>query len=1169
MMRNAIKLNAVVLAIVWLVLLSPANLCAQRLQGSITGEVKDSSGALIAGATVTVTNQGTGDVRTVQTKTDGGYLAPDLQPGVYTVSGEAKGFKRLTISGLNVNVGTTLTQDLSLEVGAVTETINVTGTTSLVETTTNMVGTTVSPTQMLELPLADRQIFALISFAPGMIYSNNSDNPNLNRGASLMGPGVRTPDVLPTLDGMDNSGGDGSMSLNVGYIELQPPPDALQEFRVETNNLSAEYGHGQEVIVNAVTKGGTNQFHGDLYEDYRSQVFDAAGWTTTAKPPLRQNIPGLTIGGPIRKNKTFFFFSYQYLYAAVGNSTTANVGLPAFRTGDFSQATRDLGNGTSALVPIYDPATYSAATSPATIQQFQCNGVLNVICPARLNPVATTALSLSHYPLPNHAPTDPLNYSGNFQDTNIQPNWWPFYMGRVDQEFNPNNKVYFRYMYSPLQTYTYGGGVSSDPILGNYNAAQHNFRKDGNYVVGWTHLFSPTFFGTFGAGVQHEWLLTGTVTPFNINYGTVLGIGAVVGPGVPSFGFGGSSTVPVDSFGGGTFRYQGVTNEDYTANFTNVRGSHTLKFGGQWEHFNNNYYLLGGSFDAGSYTFNGTYTQGISATGTPVANTGLNFADFLLGDFSAVTYGLVPSWGLRFNLFAGYFQDDWRVTPNLTLNLGLRYETTQPAYSPHNVMQSFNPSVPDPGAGTGSIPVGARGEMLFENLDGTGKYMTNWVKDGFTPRLGFAYRLFGKSDTVLRGGFALMRTNPFPNGINPGAGYLGQSETLSESFTANTNPSPVLGPNAVPLSAVSPPPHSAFGPTFGNIGTQFAQSSINFWQTSNPYAMDLNLSLQHQWKGFLIDLGYFGNFDRHVPISQNINMVPPALLGPGTVALRRPFTEFTGNNASVTDYNWAVAVADYNAMTLKVEHRYSNGFSWISNFTWEKWLTNAEGPQGAVTTQGDSGTLSDIYNLRGEKSKSPEDIPFRLVFSPIYELPFGKGKHWLNQGGAINQVVGGWQGALMGTFQTGSPLGPTVSGGGNTYLNDANQTLRPNLVPGCNLKSPTAWQPAIGGVRGIQYVNPACFTLPANYTYGDQPRLLPNLRGPGLAIFNISASKNFYIKERYRVQFRAEAVDAFNTPLFSAPNDSFTPGGSTFGLITGAVNGIQRRIMDFQLKIYF
>jgi hypothetical protein len=352
------------------------------------------------------------------------------------------------------------------------------------------------------------------------------------------------------------------------------------------------------------------------------------------------------------------------------------------------------------------------------------------------------------------------------------------------------------------------------------------------------------------------------------------------------------------------------------------------------------------------------------------------------------------------------------------------------------------------------------------------------------------------------------------------------------------------------------------------VGTAFAQSSINMWQTANPYAMDLNLSLQHQWKGFLIDLGYIGNLSRHVPIFTNINLIPPQLLGPGSVALRRPFTEFTGNNASVTDNNWPIIVSDYNAMTLKVEHRYSNGFSFISAFTWEKWLDNAEAATDGVTTSGDNPGLQDIYNLRGEKAKSDADLPFRLVFAPIYELPFGKGKTWLNRGGALNQLVGGWQGALMGTLQSGSPLGPTVSSGGNTYLNDANATLRPNLVAGCNPKSSAAWQPALAG-RGIQYLNSACFTVPANYTYGNQPRLLPNLRGPGLAEFNISASKNFYYRERYRVQFRAEAVDAFNTPLFSEPNDSFTPGGSTFGLITAAVNGVHRRIVDFQLKIYF
>jgi hypothetical protein len=334
--------------------------------------------------------------------------------------------------------------------------------------------------------------------------------------------------------------------------------------------------------------------------------------------------------------------------------------------------------------------------------------------------------------------------------------------------------------------------------------------------------------------------------------------------------------------------------------------------------------------------------------------------------------------------------------------------------------------------------------------------------------------------------------------------------------------------------------------------------------------MEANFSIEHEWKGMLVEAGYLGNFGRHLPlqnITYNINMIPPASLNPANdsrpLALKRPFTEFTGSNASVSVAGNNI-VSDYNALTLKTQKRYSNGVSWIATFVWSKWLDDNITSSG-TSTASDAPNYQNIYNLAGERAYSTANVPFRLVFSPMADLPFGKGKHWLNQGGVLNGIVGGWQGSMMMTLQNGSPLGPTVLNGGTNFLGDPNQTLRPNLVSGCNTKQ-NAWQPAANNIRGIQFLNSACFQVPGtNYTYGNQPRET-YVRGPGVEQFNLQLSKSWVMKERYRVQFKAEAIDAFNTPQFAAPAE--TVNGSNFGIITGT-DAATRRIMDFALKIFF
>jgi hypothetical protein len=1160
MARNASKLHMIIPGIVWLALLAPAALWAQNT-GSISGLVKDPSGALITGASVTITNQNTNGSTTVNSQSDGAYLVPNLISGVYTVAGEAKGFKHLAIAGLKLDAGANLTQDLTLELGAATTSINVTATASLVEATSNMQASTIDSSHIMELPLADREIFALVNLTPSTFFDRTSDDISLNRAAQIVAGGGSTYDSFPSLDGVDNGSGAGSISTVTGYLEVQPPPDSLAEFRVITNNLTAQYGHGALAEVDAVSKSGGNAYHGDVYAFLRNQAADAAGWSLyqTVKPRLQQGSPGLTFGGPIFKNRTFFFFSYEYLFQNIAVSNgEGSVGLPAWYTGNFTTATALPPGGTSAqVVPIYDPLLGDAT-------QISCNGVLNVICPARVVTPATKILS--NAPPANHASTSPYTVQNNVWVFPINRTTRPFYMGRLDQKITNNTKMYFRYLAAP-QIAKFSGGDSA--AWGQLNSSQHNWRTTNNVILGITHLFSPTFFVDAGVGLQREWLFTGNYyNPGANNALTLEGLG--VAPTYIPMGTSINSTnIPFDSPGGGIGRLQTLTNIPYNVDFTMVKGRNTFKYGGQVETYNQN----AASQSSGTFSFNATYTQGINtATGKPIPFSGIGLADFELGQYSGYSLSFAPDQPVRFQRYALYGQDDLRLTPNLTFNLGLRYETLSPPYSPYNALQSFNPSVPDPAAGTGSIPAGAMGAMLFENLNGQGKYLWEWrKKDGFQPRVGFAYRVGGKSDFVVRGGFALIRDDTYAGGIN-NTGVLGYEIGISQSYTP-TNPSPFIGPTVISPSLLVTPPTSALTPSFGNVGTAFPQSSISFYLPNrlNPYVMQYNLDVQREWKGMLFDVGYIGTFGRHLADNSfNINLIPPALLSQTSLsqAARRPFTEFVGNFASVSENSMTCCVANYNALTFRTERRYANGFSWITAFTWSKWVGNVLGPAD-VTTAANAPSYQNIYNLKGEEALADNNVPLRLVFSPLVELPFGKGKHWVNQGGVLNQVIGGWMAGFMGTLQAGSPIGPTVASGGTNYLGDNNATLRPNFTAGCNGYSPNKWQPIAGYQYSMQYLNPACFSFPAANTYGTQSRELPDVRGPGIAQFNLSLSKNFYFKERFRIQIRAEAVDLFNTPTFALPAESFNGGSANgFGIITGS-DGFTKRIMDFGMKFFF
>jgi hypothetical protein len=633
----------------------------------------------------------------------------------------------------------------------------------------------------------------------------------------------------------------------------------------------------------------------------------------------------------------------------------------------------------------------------------------------------------------------------------------------------------------------------------------------------------------------------------------------VPGEVFPLFNFGGG-LIPVAAIGaaGNANRIATFTNWDYILNFTNIHGKHTLKYGGQHSRFGGNDHSR--QTPSGNWVSNGQYTRGITATGAPVANTGANLADFLLGRLSSITSAVSPSIGRRIQGYGGYIQDDWRVTPRLTLNIGLRYDIETPAYEVAGRMNSFDPWVRNPAAGTGDIPANAIGVIIFPNRNGRGEYLWNWNKLNFAPRFGFALRPFGNNNTVVRGGFGMFFGDAYDREIIQQL-RLGFGTT----YTARI-PVPTTLKDGLPVGALDDVPESQLTPKFGTRGTLFEASQIQFLSPTRktPYNMNFNLTVQHQWKGLLFEIAGLGNLGRQAIFGNiNLNHIPPSLLAQTNVPsrLRRPWTAY-GSDATqiqILAPNWGLS--NYFGLTFKSERRYQNGLGWVVSYSFTRWIDNLLS-QG--TPLGDNDQIQNIYDLKSERSLSTNCAPHRLAFSPIYDLPFGKGRHWL-QRGPLSHLAGGWQIAMIGTLQSGSPFGVLVLNGPTNLLGDNSDgtNLRPNLVPGQELYASTKGSPAIG-VRGRDWLNPAAFANPAQYTFGNASRTLPKVLGAPTINFDSLLAKNFRVGERWRAQFRWEMFNMTNTPNWAPPNDTF--GGTSFGVITSASS---RRIMQLGLKLYF
>lgn len=1083
---------------------------AQKDAGTITGTVKDPSGAILSGVRVTVANAATGF--TFETRTDdaGRYTAPALRVGEYSVTAEAAGFKRVVRAGVVLQINQVAEIDLTLELGTVTETVEVTGSAPLLQTQTTVLGDVVTEKEVKELPLNGRNFVQLLTLTPGVtpgVMASPQTQPIITSARGTTAVQINGQNDLSTnylLDGIDNN------ETTIGGIIIFPPVDAVQEFKVQTAASSADFGRNGGGQVNVTLKSGTNAFHGNLFEFLRNDALDAMNFfdlPNQRKPPLRLNQFGATAGGPIRRDRTFLFGDYQGTRFRQGQTFRLTVPTQRMRDGDLSELGR----------PVYDPASYNAATN--TRQLFSGARIPR-------NRMSAAALNLTEvqYPLPN-IPGVANNYAFNPN----RPADTDAFDVKLDHVFSTKNNMFARYSLSDFdagETF-FSSTVLPNRLFGNTEALNTDPTTIRNYslAIGQTHIFKPTLVNEFRFGyTRYDQVSANRLN--GIRAADLVGIKNVNNPniaytdGLPQIAIAGFSTIGEVGF----LPFISVINTfQYVENLIYVRGGHNLKFGMDVRRRQFNF--LQPPSQRGSFSFTGVFSNNPSAP----AGTGSGIADFFLGlpQTSSQEVKVNALTGQRSTEWSWYVADTWTLSPKLTLDAGLRYELPTPRTEVGDRQANFDPTVQG-GAFVVASPDAPCGRAL-RCLD----------MRGIAPRVGLAYKL--DRSTVLRSAyglfydvtgyngyqgtiFSLFQNPPFTVGQNIVNDAVNPANKLEDGFPPLAAPPLVNGrllPNAVP------------GFTFSG---RFQEPNLRM-----TYVQNWHLTVERQAGGsMLFGAAYVGN--KATRVLQNLGINDPRP-GPGPVQPRRPFPGFANINAQS-----ASGSSTYHSLQLRVQKRYSHGLTMLTSYTWAKALSD-------VFLLGGS-RAQDFYNRRAERGPNAFSIPHRLVSSFTWDIPIGRGRRLLGDAnGLLDKVLGGWQAGGIVTFQSGEPFSVTLA----TPVSNTGTFNRPDRVCNGRLSDRTV----------ERWFDTSCFVTQPVFTFGNSG--VGILEGPGTKQFDISFLKNVKFTESRYVQFRAEFFNMFNTPQFNNPTSAL--GSPAFGQISSAgqkVNFLRtQRQIQLALKFFW
>jgi len=1159
----------------------------QVVNATLYGSVSDPTGAAIPGATVAATNVKTG-IRTERPSDGtGNYLLPSLPPGTYDLEVKKEGFKSKVISGISLLVDQQARLDVQLEVGQVSTQVEVKGSAPLVTTSTASVGTVVGEREVVDLPLNLRRVTSLATLVPGTISASGHGYASYIVGgspfseATYVAGGGRDASNTLLIDGVE------SRAYDTGGFALAPPPDSVQEFKIQTNVYSAAFGKTAGSTMNLVTKSGTNEYHGSVYEFLRNDKLDARNFFASnrtdeatgseipgsARPKYRRNQFGATLGGPIRKNKTFFFADYDALREVKGLTLGNFVPTTAQRQGDLSDAltgtTLNLcgAGGPSNLDydtgQLFDPASTSLFTCPAGSANAGSTIMVGNPIPGNIitniDPVAQKVLA--GYPLPNR-PGYP-NYV-NQTPRNRPDNQFGV---RIDHSFGPKDQLFGRYLFAQSNITDPSAGYTSLPGFGD-----KIFFRGQNLALGWTRTFGANLLNEARFGFQRNNPDENCENCEN-NPGKLAGFGinglSALGPdmeGSPFVSFSGFS-------GAGDAGYRPISNvemvEKYEDHLTWIRGRHTIVVGADLQFWQNlrqqNPYS-----PRGQLSFDGRFSSLAGAIPDVGGVSGL--ADLLSGSPSGaartLAYRNVNQVGSTFWSFYG--QDDIRLSPALSLNLGLRYEYRANPVDKRDNIVSFAPlGAKFSGAGNGALVtalddtmndalctdpahsnlVTADGRCLIASsaqrsqLGFTGRTRRTLVvpqKRDFAPRIGLTWRPLNSDKLIVRTGYGIFYD-------------LSNLNTL-EFVSGN----PVFGPSQIFNTAFgSPPPLTNGVPTttanvFASaVVPRVSEQYAGLWVTPDfqaPRVQEWSFGIQSQLaQDWGLDVSYVATSGRHLDtLHYTANQPEP---GVGDLQARRPYPDFNALAYFSADSN-----SNYHSLQAKLTKRFSNGLMFLTSYTFAKSTGNAEGNEGSWAAAGQF--PQDDNNPGPNYGRTIYDVRHRVVFSPVWELPFGSGRRYLNQRGVVNHILGGWQLSVILSLQSGFPLTILSS---QDFSNTGSSSPRPDRTcSGVGKKTLESWY------------DTGCFTTEAlqQALSAGQPRFGNSgrniLDGPGQANFDIGLLKRFSLGERIKVQFRAEAFNFFNHPNFGGPDVSI---GSPFAGVIGSAG--EPRDIQFGLKVEF
>jgi hypothetical protein len=1097
-----VKLRRVLLGFVILVLFSGLPLLSQTF-GEITGHVSDPSGAAIAGAKVFLTSIATNAMRTTVTTDSGDYTFPAVGPGVYNVRVEQPSFKTASSSNVQVQVQQAVRLDFTLEVGQVNERVEVSASAEMLEAENVSLGTVIGNQGVSELPLNGRNYLGLVGLAANTNTLSASSGQAASRqggdraAQSISAGGNRIMFDYFTLDGVSNTDPDFST-----YVVL-PSIDAIQEFKVQTGVYPAEFGH-ESTQINVVTKSGGNTYHGALFEFIRNDKFDAVPYAFTAthpvKSPFKWNDYGFEIDGPVRipklldlRNRLFFMANDEWKKQRQSSQATYSVPTAGMFTGDFS------GLGTT----IYDPATTvsGGAKTPFLGNRIPSN---------RIDPISQKLLN---YYVPSNLP----GVSNNYTQMNSSPNNRDEFTLRMDFVESAKSQWSGRYSWGDENQASTGISITGSKILTNYE----------QYLGTNTRTFSPTLVNEARFGYTRLSNSLGTYSAYATDTVSALGIpnlqpGAPVSWGVPFASFAGDGFTAIGDTQDGPYFIDDNTLQAVD-NVSWVHGKHTFRFG--FEDNRQNFNQIGNQFSRGQFAFQPNATQSSSKTG------GDAFAEFLLGDIyqSTVAVALANAKFQR-NAEAAFVDDTWKVTPRLTLSLGLRYELTPPwtdtlnnlftVSVPHIYAVPHAPNTPymlrqgnctDPYAGP--PPINIRWTTVSAQCsNGTLPYqlMDTSYRD-FAPRVGIAFS--PSANTVIRAGWGIFYNQDIGNA------YFDLARNIAGRVTLTSTPGApsVFYSNAVPggSSAVA------------NVPSPYAYSMAPDHHTS--YSMQYLFNLQRQLTpNWALEAGYLGGASRHLQGFQDVNQAIPGTVG--SVGSRMPYPGFSN-----IQYVQDGGTGDYNSLSLKLTRRFSQGVNVISSYTWSKSIDSASG----IRNQGfDTLYPQNSYCLSCERGLSAFDTRHRMVSSVIYDLPVGKGKLLNITNPVANAITGGWEAGGILTLQTGMPGTPTIGGVDNASTG-AGGYDRPNA---------TGVSPYLNNPTPSRYWDPAAFTEAPPGQFGNAGR--NSIQGPGIIGFDAEVHKQFRMpyKEGHALQFRFEAFNVLNHPNWQMPNLNILSGAAQRGM---------------------